>query len=58
MGRKGVSKRKSSKSKEPKVSGKSSNGAVSDIMRVSESPVAQLPGKDEAKSTGKGRKKK
>ncbi len=58
MGRKGVSKRKPPKSKQSKVSSGSSNGAVSNIVRVSESPVAKSIGKGEAISTGKGGKKK
>ena len=58
MGRKGVTKRKLPKSKNPTAAGTSSNGAVSDLMRVTESPVVKSIGKGEASSTGKGRKKK
>ena len=58
MGRKGISKRKPSKSKSPKVTNGGGNGAVSSIARVSEAPTAQLIAKGEAISTGKKSKKK
>jgi hypothetical protein len=59
MGRKGVSKRKPSKSKNPKASSGGVNGTSSSIERVSESPTPQLIAKGEAISTGKrGGKKK
>lgn len=54
MGRKGVSKRKTSKSK----SNEGGNGAAPSIARVSEAPVAKSIGKGEALSVSKGGKKK
>lgn len=58
MGRKGVSKRKPSKSKDKINSNKGENGAVPSVTRVSESPVARLIGKGDAITVDKGRKKK
>ncbi len=58
MGRKGVSKRKTSKTKDAPVLSKSPNGAVSALARVSESAAPQSPGRGESISAGKGGKKK
>lgn len=58
MGRKGVSKRKASKSKNQTISSEGKNGAVPSTTRVSEAPVAKSIGKGEALSVSKGGKKK
>lgn len=58
MGRKGVSKRKPAKSKKPTTQPVSSNGAVSNIARISETPAAQLVGKGEGITSSRGNKKK
>jgi hypothetical protein len=58
MGRKGTSKRKTSKSKNPTPSSGGGTGAVSNIARVSDAPVAQPHGKGETVSGGKKTKKK
>jgi hypothetical protein len=58
MGRKGVSKRKTSTAKSPVVTGKSGNSVVGALARATESPVLQSAGKGDAVSTGKGGKKK
>jgi hypothetical protein len=57
MGRKGVSKRKSSKSKNPVVADKGSNGAVSGLSKTSASPVATPLVREESLSSSKGGKK-
>jgi hypothetical protein len=57
MGRKGVSKRKTSKSKGPSDSGGNTNSVVSTIARVTESRAPQSLGRGEAISSGKGDKK-
>ena len=57
MGRKGVSKRKASKSKSPPVASTSSNGAVSALARPSASPASVTIGRGEAISLSKGKKK-
>jgi hypothetical protein len=58
MGRKGVSKRKSSKEKSETVSKGSGTGAISSITRVTETPLPHPAEKSETKSTGKKGKKK
>jgi hypothetical protein len=58
MGRKGVSKRKSPKSKGPSGSSMSTNSSVSNLVHASESPTPQTLGKGEAVSIGKSGKKK
>ena len=58
MGRKGVSKRKSSKTKAPSVSSVSKNGAVSSLTQAAESRAPEPIGKGEASAKGKGGKKK
>jgi hypothetical protein len=58
MGRKGVSKRKISKSKDAPVMSKSPNGAVSALAHGSESAAPPSPGRGESNSAGKGGKKK
>jgi hypothetical protein len=58
MGRKGVSKRKISKTREPVVTGKSGNSVVGALARASEAPGLQSASKGDAVATGKGGKKK
>lgn len=58
MGRKGVSKQKSKKTKTPEVSNKSSSGAISSLTHASASPASQTSGKGETDSKGKVGKKK
>ncbi len=58
MGRKGVSKRKSSKTKAPSVSSASKNGAVSSLTKAAETRAPESIGKGEAIAIGKGGKKK
>jgi hypothetical protein len=58
MGRKGVSKRKSSKTKGLPVSNVSTKDTVSSIVRASEAPTPQAPGKGDAPGKGAGGKKK
>jgi|WetSurMetagenome_2_1015567.scaffolds.fasta_scaffold424897_2 hypothetical protein len=58
MGRKGDSKRKTSKPKTPTAASGGGNGAVSALAHVPESAGPKLVGKGEAISTGKGGKKK
>jgi hypothetical protein len=58
MGRKGDSKRKTPKAKNPTVSGGSGNGAVSSLAHAPDSSGPKLVGKGEAISSGKGGKKK
>jgi hypothetical protein len=57
MGRKGVSKRKSSKSKNPVVATKSTNGAVSGLSNTSASPVVISTVQEDSMSSSKGSKK-
>jgi hypothetical protein len=58
MGRKGVSKRKPSKSKAAPEMSSNTFGSLSAIARSSESPAPQILGKGESISTGKNGKKK
>ncbi len=58
MGRKGVSKPKTSKSKNQTTSGKGENSAGPGVARITETPVARSIGKGEALSVRKGGKKK
>jgi hypothetical protein len=58
MGRKGVSKRKPGKSKNPNISSKVENSAVTSVARISEAPTPRILGKGEALSVRKGGKKK
>lgn len=58
MGRKGVSKRKTPKSKNQTVSSEGGNGAVPSTPRVSEALTPKSIGRGEAISVSKGGKKK
>ena len=58
MGRKGVSKRKSPKTKTSSVSSVGINGAVSNLKQAPESREPESIGKGEAIAIGKGGKKK
>ena len=58
MGRKGVSKRKSPKTKAPSVSNAGANGSVSSLTRAAESRAPESIGKGDATAVGKGGKKK
>lgn len=58
MGRKGVSKRKSSQSKNGVVTNKSTKGAVSGLSKTSKLPVVMPLVRDEAVSASKDGKKK
>jgi hypothetical protein len=58
MGRKGVSKRKPTKAKNPSAPAGNSSGAVSSIARLSETPAVQPFGKTESSASSKGGKKK
>ncbi len=58
MGRKGVSKRKSPKTKNPVVSTVGTNNMVSSLTRASEPVAIHSAGNGEAASSSKGSKKK
>jgi hypothetical protein len=58
MGRKGVSKRKTPKSKIQPISGGNGNGAVTALAQAANAAVPQSPGKEETMSIGIGGKKK
>lgn len=58
MGRKGVSKRKPTKTKNPAASGPNTNSVIATIARASEPTLPLASGKSEGASTGKGGKKK
>lgn len=58
MGRKGDSKRKTSKAKSPVAGNPSTNSVVAAIARVSDAPASRAPGRGDSNSTSKSGKKK